>query len=107
MLEDTSGEKWRCDPDGSERRNFLEKDRRLRRREDRRSVRLLVFSGGKKGDGALVVRRTGISVKTRVQLGRRGEREGKEKGAKQATRDDRAKCVVAAHAADTFRREIA
>ncbi len=80
MLEDASAEERRRHPDGSECRNFLENNRRLRHEQDGRRIRLLVFARGDEGDRALVIRRAGVGMKAGVELGRSGESESEEKG---------------------------
>ena len=89
VLEDAGAEERRRHPDGSERRNFLKNNCRLRRDQDGRRIRLLVFAGGDQRDCTLVIRRTGVGMKPRVQLRRSGEREREEKSRKQAARDQR------------------
>ena len=79
VLEDAGAEERRRDPDGCERRNFLENNCWLRRADDRGRVSLLVFAGGDQGDGTLVIRRTGVGVETRVKLRRSRETQREEK----------------------------
>ena len=97
MLENARAEKRRRHPDGSERRNVLKNNRRLRCDKDRRCVRLLRFTGRDERDRALVIRSPGIGMKPCVQLRRSREREGEEKGRKQTTRNNGAEFEAEAH----------
>ena len=74
VFEDAGAKEGRCDPDGCERRNFLEDNCGLRRAEERRRISLLVIAGGDQGDGArFVIRQPGVGVETCVQLRRSRE----------------------------------
>ena len=97
VFEDAGAKERRRDPNGSERRNFLEDDCGLRRAEKRRRISLLVLAGGDQGDGTLVIRRTGVGMEARVQLRRSRETQREDQGREQTTRDDGMESFVATH----------
>ena len=97
VLEDARAEKWRWDPDGSERRNFFETDGRLRGDENRRCIRLFIIAGRDERDSAFVVRRAGIGVETNVQLRGSHEREGAKESEEQTACDEGSEFRPATH----------
>ncbi len=97
MLEDSRTKERRRHPDGSKRRNFLEKDRRLRCDQCRWRSGMLILTRGDECDRALVFGRARIRVKTRVQLRRGRETQRQEKRSEQTTRDQGAEFFAATH----------
>ncbi len=67
VFEDTRAEKWRRDPDGSERRNVFKMTRRLKSNKKRRRGRFFVLPTRNEGDRALMAGGGGIRVETRMQ----------------------------------------
>ena len=105
VLEDARAEKWRWDPDGSERRNFFETDGRLRGDEDGRGIRLFILAARDERDSAFVVRRAGIGVETGVQLRGSREREGAEESEEQPAGDEGSESCPTTHEHGTLRED--
>ncbi len=70
VLEDGRAQKWRCDPDGVQRRNLRKLACELRDVKSRRGVALLVLAGSDQRDRALMLAGSGVFVKAFVQLRR-------------------------------------
>ena len=97
VLEDARVEKWRWDPNGSERRNFFETDGGLWTDEDGRGIGVLVLAGRDERDSAFVVRRAGIGVETNVQLRGSHECEGAKESEEQTACDEGSEFRPATH----------
>ncbi len=96
MLEDSRTKKRRGHPDGSQRRNFLEKSKWLGRHQDRRRVGQIILTRRDQSNRALVVSRPRVGMKPRVQLRRSRQAKREKKRREQTARNKSAEFFATA-----------